>query len=173
MPWWLTSIFPALLVTFAAGLLVGVLAQSGRLRSRQEEYDQRRLAGEAESDRLRLRISSLQVRDEQATALEAEVSDLRAKSERIDALQAMLQEAETRAHLVPVLERELAEARGEGPGPGHAPGSELSVDEWSAEVERLLAEPDETLAEGSAPVPEDGVGDDETGDQDPPDDDQP
>ncbi|MEM8925425.1 MAG: hypothetical protein AAGD35_18125 [Actinomycetota bacterium] len=111
MPWWLTTIFPFLLLFFAIGVLLGVLVMWRRLQRVSDELDRRRLEGEAESDRLRLRIASLKDRDEQAARLENELEELRGNADRMATLQGQLQEAETRAHLVPALEAQLGETR--------------------------------------------------------------
>ena len=60
MPWWFRTIFWALLLCFLAGLLLGLLIWWWRQRHERESYERLRLEREAESDRLRLRISSLQ-----------------------------------------------------------------------------------------------------------------
>lgn len=111
MPWWLTTIFPALLICFVIGSLLGLLLPRRRIRQMETDFDRRRLEAEAESDRLRLRVSALRERDELANRLQEEVVELRAQSDRVVALQGQLQEAETRAHLVPALERQLTEMR--------------------------------------------------------------
>jgi predicted flap endonuclease-1-like 5' DNA nuclease len=111
MPWWFRTIFWALLLCFLAGLLLGLVWWWLRRRNEHQSYEQLRLEREAESDRLRLRISSLQSKQERLAELEAEVANLREQAERLTALQGQLSDARSQANQVPELERTIAELR--------------------------------------------------------------
>ncbi len=74
MPWWFRTIFWALLACFLAGLFLGLSVWWWRRRKDLAELDRRRLEAEAESDRLRLRMSSLKEHEQRATLLEEQLA---------------------------------------------------------------------------------------------------
>ncbi len=77
MPWWLRTIFPALLACFAGGLVVGLGLWWMMRRRDLAELDRRRLEAEAEGDRLRLRLASLKESQSRVDALEQELDSFR------------------------------------------------------------------------------------------------
>jgi len=111
MPWWFRTIFVPLLLCFIAGFVLGLLIW---LRQRQKEtakYERLRLDREAESDRLRLRISSLKDKEEQVGVMETELIELRGQGELFAAVQAKLADVQQVAGKVPDLERKVIDLR--------------------------------------------------------------
>ncbi len=130
MPWWFRTIFLALLLSFLAGLLVGLALWAWRRRKEGASYERIRLEHEAESDRLRLRISSLHNKGERVDELESEVVELRQRTERLTAIQGQLSDAQTLANRVPELERQVIDLSHRGE----------QADRLESEVARLKAE---------------------------------
>lgn len=77
MPWWLRTIFPALLASFAGGLALGLGLWWAMRRRDLAELDRRRLEAEAEGDRLRLRLASLKESQGRVAELERQLADTR------------------------------------------------------------------------------------------------
>ena len=77
MPWWLRTIFPALLACFAGGLALGLGLLWWLRRRDLAELDRRRLEAEAEGDRLRLRLASLKESQTRVVELEKELAEFR------------------------------------------------------------------------------------------------
>ncbi len=77
MPWWLRTIFPALLACFASGLALGLGLWWWMRRRDLAELDRRRLEAEAEGDRLRLRLASLKESQGRVAELEQQLADFR------------------------------------------------------------------------------------------------
>lgn len=111
MSWLPVAIFTYLLLCFLAGLVVGLVWLWLRRRADQSDVDQARLASEAESDRLRLRISSLEMSEERATNLKTELDRSRLEAKRVPVLEEELEKAGGRAAQVPRLEAKVTELR--------------------------------------------------------------
>ncbi|MEM7339687.1 MAG: hypothetical protein AAF467_13620 [Actinomycetota bacterium] len=129
MPWWLWTIFPFLLLFFLLGLLLGLALLWFQRRRSVAENEQRRLEAEAESDRLRLRISALQDAEERAAEMESRLADagssaeVEGASDDVVALRAQLADAQAKARVLPELESQM-----------------VALKERASEADRLEAE---------------------------------
>ncbi len=78
-----------------------------RRRVADAEYHRHRLMAEAESDRLRLRVSSLRAAETRAEDLQIELQKTQADAARLPALVSEVKALRARAETIPDLEREL------------------------------------------------------------------
>ena len=123
MNWLIERIFWLLLGCFVSGVLLGMALWALRWRGKERgAYERLRLGRDAESDRLRLRISSLQNEAEQTTELETEVIDLRAQADRLSNVEGELEKATSAAGRVPELEKQIVDLRSQD---GSAGGMEM------------------------------------------------
>lgn len=82
-----------------------------RRRVIDAEHQRHRMLAEAESDRLRLRISSLKAAEARADDLQVELLEKRADAARVPALLSEVKALRARVETIPDLERELATVR--------------------------------------------------------------
>lgn len=164
MTWLFSLIWIPLVVCFALGALLSTAWWMWRRRAVHAEYEKRRLAAEAESDRLRLRVSSLKLSEARADDLQLELEKARTDSTRLPTLERELKELRlqiglvtelenqiinlrTRADQADRLERQLADLEYQLAGDSDEPAA-ASVPELEPEAEQAES------AEASEPAPE-------------------
>lgn len=111
MTWLFSLIWIALLVCFGLGVLLSTVWWMWRRRAINAEYEKRRLAAEAESDRLRLRVSSLKLSEARADDLQLDLEKARTDSTRLPELEKELKELRLRIGLVSELENQIINLR--------------------------------------------------------------
>jgi predicted flap endonuclease-1-like 5' DNA nuclease len=111
MTWLFSLIWIPLLVCFALGAALSTAWWMWRRRAVNAEYEKRRLAAEAESDRLRLRVSSLKLSETRADDLQLELEKARTDSTRLPQLEKELKELRLQIGLVTELENQIINLR--------------------------------------------------------------
>ncbi|MEM9653901.1 MAG: hypothetical protein AAGA65_17550 [Actinomycetota bacterium] len=111
MTWLYALIWIPLVVCFGLGVLLATAWWLWRRRAVNAEYEKRRLAAEAESDRLRLRVSSLKRSEARADDLQLELEKARIQSARVPKLEGELKELRVQLGLVTELENQIINLR--------------------------------------------------------------
>ncbi|MEM7275684.1 MAG: hypothetical protein AAF547_21590 [Actinomycetota bacterium] len=111
MIWLASVIWFALLLAFLFGVALATAWLLWRRRAINAEFERRRLTAEAESDRLRLRVSSLKESEHRANDLQLELEKARADAKKVPRLTFELKHLRDRVELIDDLERELVDLR--------------------------------------------------------------
>lgn len=111
MIWLLVIIWIPLVLCFGLGAALATTWWLWRGRSVNAEYEKRRLSAEAESDRLRLRISSLKEAEARADDLAIDLEQARANAARLPKLEKQIADLKIQVGLVAELENQVINLR--------------------------------------------------------------
>lgn len=111
MTWLFSLIWIPLVVCFCLGVALSTVWWLWRRRAVNAEYEKRRLAAEAESDRLRLRVSSLKLSEARADDLQLELEKARTDATKLPELERELKELRLQIGLVTELENQIINLR--------------------------------------------------------------
>lgn len=112
MPWWFSTVFPALLLCFLIGLLIGLLLWWLWRRRDQATWERERTTLVGERDELRGEVEVLGLQRERASQLDRELKTARAQTDRIPRLEEQVTALTARADAVPALEAQIDELNG-------------------------------------------------------------
>lgn len=111
MSWLFVIIWIPLFMSFCLGAVLATVWWVWRSRSINAEYEKRRLSAEAESDRLRLRISSLKEAEARADDLALDLEKARADAAKTATLEKQVVDLQAQVGLVSELENQVTNLR--------------------------------------------------------------